>query len=366
VRKSTHGEPDGALLEDNQKVIGAITRGMIDLMGRSANGQTGIRKDMLDATNRRRFDKGQDYEFNVNVDPRQGVYQHVYPEIPASAQFMLQLEQMEAESMTGVKSFTQGVSGQSLGDVAAGIRGALDAASKRELGILRRLSDGIIQIGRKFIAMNSEFLSDEEVVRITDEEFVLVKRDDLAGNFDLKLSISTAEEDSNKAESLAFLLQTVGPNTDPELVKMILSDIAKLKKMPDLAKKIETFQPQPDPLVVKMKELEVAELDAKIAKLRADTHKTLMDAGLIQAKTENTAADTDLKNLEFVEQESGTKHARDKDIVRSQAEAQGETERIKQEGIREKGKVDLAKALIGLETARKKAQADSKASKTKK
>jgi len=61
VRKSTYGEPDGALLEDNQKVIGAVTRGMIDIMGKSANGQTGIRKDMLDTTNKRKFDKGQDY-----------------------------------------------------------------------------------------------------------------------------------------------------------------------------------------------------------------------------------------------------------------------------------------------------------------
>ena len=121
VRKSSYGEPDGALLEDNQAVIGAITRGMIDIMGRSANGQTGVRKDMLDATNRRKYEQGLDYEFNQNVDPRQGVFMHTYPEIPASAQFMLQLENMEAESLTGVKSFANGVSGQSLGDVAAGV-----------------------------------------------------------------------------------------------------------------------------------------------------------------------------------------------------------------------------------------------------
>jgi hypothetical protein len=68
--EDNYGEPDGELLEDNQRVVGAITRGMLDTMGRSANGQTGIRKDMLDATNRRKFEKGLDYEFNPNVDPR--------------------------------------------------------------------------------------------------------------------------------------------------------------------------------------------------------------------------------------------------------------------------------------------------------
>ena len=330
VRKSNYGEPDGSLLEDNQKVIGAVTRGMIDIMGKSANGQTGIRKDMLDTTNRRKFDQGRDYEFNANVDPRQGVFMHTYPEIPASAQFMLQLQSMEAESMTGVKSWSQGVSGAVLGDVAAGIRGALDAASKRELGILRRLSSGIVKIGRKLISMNAEFLSDEEVVRVTNKEFVTIRRDDLAGKFDLTLSISTAEEDNNKAEQLAFMLQTTGPNMDPEMTKMILGDIAKLRKMPDLAQRITTYQPEPDPVAQKVQQLEVAKLEAEIAEMQAKTQKIMVDAGLVQAKANteslkpaNLTAETDQRNLDFVEQELGVKQERDLERHGAQAKAQG-------------------------------------------
>jgi hypothetical protein len=326
VRKSNYGEPDGALLEDNQKVVGAVTRGMIDLMGKSANGQTGIRKDMLDATNRRKFDKGLDYEFNANVDPRQGVFMHTYPEIPASAQFMLQLQNMEAESLTGVKAFSNGVSGQSLGDVAAAVRGALDASSKRELGILRRLSNGIIKIGRKLISMNAEFLSDEEVVRITNDEFVTIRRDDLPGNFDLRLSISTAEEDNNKAEQLAFLLQTVGPNGDRDLMKMILADIAKLRKMPDLAHRITTFQPQPDPLAQQEAQLKLQLLQAQIAKEQAQAAHYASTAQLAGAKSAteshkqaNIQSDTDQKNLDFVEQESGVKQERAKELHGEQA-----------------------------------------------
>ncbi len=331
VRESTYGEPDGALLEDNQKVIGAVTRGMIDLMAKSANGQTGIRKDMLDATNRRKFEKGLDYEFNANVDPRQGVHMHTYPEIPASAQFMLQLQNFEAESITGVKSFSQGVSGNSLGDVAAGVRGALDAASKRELAILRRLKNGIVGIGRKFLAMNAEFLSEEEVVRITNEEFVTVRRDDLAGQFDLELSISTAEEDNNKAEQLAFMFQTIGPNGDPGMTKMILSDIARLRKMPDLAKKIESYEPQPDPMAQEIQRLEIAKLQAEIAEIQARTMQyqasaqlDVAKAGTEGVKAGNLQADTDQKNLDFVEQESGVTQERNKELHGAQARAQGE------------------------------------------
>jgi hypothetical protein len=304
---------------------------MIDIMGKSANGQTGIRRDMLDVTNRRRFDKGQDYEFNANVDPRQGIFMHTYPEIPNSAQFMLQLQNFDAESLTGVKSWTQGVSGAALGDVAAGVRGALDAASKRELGILRRLKNGIIKIGRKMIAMNSELLSDEEVVRVTNDEFIPIRRDDLSGHFDLELGISTAEEDNNKAEQLAFMYQTTAPNGDQELNKMILSDIARLRKMPDLARKIEAYQPQPDPLQQRIRELEIAKLEAEIMEIQAKAMQYQAGAQLAGAKagTEgvkaaNIQSDTDQKNLNFVEQESGVTQERAKELHGEQARAQGQ------------------------------------------
>lgn len=357
IRKSVYGEPDGELLVDNQKVVGAVTRGMIDIMGKSANGQTGMRKDMLDVTNRRKFDAGQDYEFNPNVDPRVGVHMHTYPEIPQSASFMLQLQNFEAESMTGVKSFSQGVSGASLGDVAAAVRGALDAASKRELGILRRLSNGIVKIGRKFIAMNSEFLSEEEIVRLTNEEFVTVRRDDLAGQFDLELSISTAEEDNNKAEQLAFMFQTIGPNGDQGMTKMILSDIARLRKMPDLAKRIEEYEPQPDPLMQEKLQLEVALLKAQVAAENAKAQKLLADASLAGAKvgTEgvkaaNIQSDTDQKNLDFVEQESGVKQERQKELHGEQARSQGQLKllesRITQEENQKDRDTDLLKEYV--------------------
>ena len=354
VRRATHGEPDGALLEDNQKIAGAVTRGMIDIMGKSANGQTGIRRDMLDLTNRRKFDKGQDYEFNTTVtDPRQGVFMHTYPEIPQSAQYMLQLQNHEAESLTGVKSWSDGVSGKALGDVAAGVRGALDAASKRELGILRRLSNGITKIARKMIAMNAEFLSDEEVVRVTNEEFVKVRRDDLKGSFDLELSISTAEEDNNKAEQLAFMFQTIGPNGDPEMTKMILSDIARLRKMPELAKKIESFQPQPDPLMQEKMQLENELLKAQIAKENALAAQAMSRAQLEGAKTgtetvkaANIQSDTDQKNLNFVEQESGVTQERNKELHGEQARSQAQLKLIDRGIDREENAKDRQHDLV--------------------
>lgn len=352
-RREVYGEPDGALLEDNQKIIGAVTRGMIDIMGKSANGQTGLRKDMLDTTNRRKFENGQDYEFNMNVDPRVGIFMHTYPEIPNSAQFMLQMQNMEAESLTGVRAFSSGVSGQALGDTATSFRGALDAASKRELAILRRLSNGMVKIGRKIISMNAEFLSEKEVVRVTNEEFQIVRRDDLAGQFDLKLSISTAEEDNNKAQELSFMLQTMGNNMDPAMSQMILSDIAKLRKMPDLAKKIETYQPQPDPMVQKKMELEIQLLEAQLQneiahsqERQATAQLNMARVGTEQVKAGNIQSDTDLKNLDFVEQESGVKQERAKELHGEQARSQAQLKLLDRQFQREDNKLDLVKEYI--------------------
>ena len=41
---SIYGEPLAELLKDNQDIVGAVQRGMIDLFGNSANGQQGIVK----------------------------------------------------------------------------------------------------------------------------------------------------------------------------------------------------------------------------------------------------------------------------------------------------------------------------------
>jgi len=324
-RKATHGEPDGALLEDNQNVLGAVTRGMIDIMGRSANGQQGMRKDALDAVNKRKWRNGEDYEFNQTVDPRQGMYMHTFPEIPNSAQFMLQQQNMEAESLTGVKAYDQGVSGASFGDVAAGVRGALEASSKREMGILRRMSAGLVDIGRKFIAMNAVFMDEEEVVRVTNDDFVTVRRDELAGKYDLELTISTAEEDEKKASELAFMLQTLGPSEDPELRKIILTEISRLRKMPVLAHKIESFEPKPDPHQQEMQKLEMEEMRAKIDEIKSRTTENLAQAELDKVKAGNTQSDTDRKDLDYVEQESGVTQQRDLQKQGEQAKAQGQT-----------------------------------------
>lgn len=314
VKRELFGEPDAELLEDNQKIIGAVSRGIIDLIARSANSQQGFAKGMLDPLNRRRYENGQDYEFNPNQTPNAGLIEHKYPELPQSALTVMTLQNQEAEALTGVKSFAGGISGDAYGDVAGNARSAMDAASKREMGILRRLAMGMVTIGNKTISMNAVFLSEEEVVRISNEEFVAVKREDLAGNFDLKVDISTAEVDAAKAQDMGMMLQTIGPSAPPEMTFMIMGEIADLKRMPKLAHQLRNYKPQPDPMQQKLQELEILKVEKEIAELDSRIALNQANAGL-------KASTRDKADLDYLEQETGTAHERE--MEKSRAQSQG-------------------------------------------
>jgi hypothetical protein len=99
---------------------------------------------------------------------------------------------------------------------------------------------------------------------------------------------------------------------------MVLADIAKLRKMPDLAKRISEYKPEPDPIAQKKAELEVALLEAQVANEAAKAKENEVDVALKTAKTETEQAkarsmhsDSDNKDLDFVEKESGVASARD-------------------------------------------------------
>ena len=186
------------------------------------------------------------------------------------------------------------------------------------MSILRRISEGFITMGRKIMSMNSQWLSEEEVVRVTNSTFIKVRRDDLIGQFDLSLGIATAEENDSKSKQLAFLLQTIGNNMGMELNQMILSQIADLSKMPDLAKAIKDYKPEPDPMQQQMQELEMAYKQAEIELLKSQAQENLAKAQLQGAKVpvenaraENLQNDADNKALDFVQKGDGTIHQQD-------------------------------------------------------
>ncbi len=316
------GEPDAALIEDNQDIIGATVRGMLDLMGKSANSQQGISADALDPAQKLRFEQGRDYIFNPGIDPSKAFFMGTYPEIPSSAMQMIDFQNHDAETLTGKVAFAGGIAGAGLGTTATEVRSATDAASKRELGIIRRVSMGIVEVGRKIAAMNSVNLSDEEIIKITDGEVVSISRNPEDNPFNIKISVSTPEKDNEQAQDLAFMLQTIGNGMDPSLQQLILSNIADLKGMPVLSKKLIDWQPQPDPkqeaitdLQIQLLEAQVANEQAKGSENQADVVEKTAQADLNTAKAETERAkvrslnsNSDMTDLNFLKEEDGSSH----------------------------------------------------------
>lgn len=308
-----YGEAAAELIGDNQKMNTAIKRGIMDNMANSNNGQKGVPNGMLDTLNERRFLDGENFMFNGTSA---SIFEGSYNSIPNSVFDVMRMLRDESESMLGVKDF--GMSGNNgLGNTARAAGGVLDAVSVRKLDIVRNVAENLIKpIIRKWMTYNAEFLSEEEVVAVTNEQFVPVKRDDLAGEVDIHIEVSTAEDNSAKAEKLSFLLQTLGQNLPYPILAMLMGQIAKLNRMPDLAKQIVEYQPQPDPYEEQMKELNIEKMVSEILERKSRAQENGVDILVKQAKAKldnaragDIESSKDLKDLDFARKAEGSDFA---------------------------------------------------------
>lgn len=351
-----HGEANAELIGDNQKVKTAIIRGIIDNMSQSNNGQVAIRKGALDQVNRKKFLAGNNFEFNGTPND---FWQGSYNSIPGSAFDMIGLMNNEIESITGTKSFSGGINSGSLGATATGARGAMDATATRRMNMVRNIAENLVKpLIRKWMSYNSEFLEDEEVVRVTNTEFVPVRRDDLDGRIDLDISISTAEDNAAKSQELSFLLQTLGPNEDPTIRRTIMADIMELMRMPDQAKRVREFKPEPDPVQEQFKKLELERLilenekvKAEIMDRKARANENTIDAQLKMnkaaveaAKARKLTSEADMTDLRFIKEDEGYSH-----LERVELEDLKHTQRMQSTSLKHKANLEqmMAQQLAG-------------------
>ena len=327
-----YGDSLASIIGDNQKVKTAIIRGVIDNMAQSNNGQVGMKKGSLDMANRKKFLQGNNFEYNGD---KGDFWQGSYNQIPSSAFDVMALMNNEIESQTGVKSFSGGISGNALGSTATGARGALDATATRRISLVRNIAENLIKpLMRKWMSYNAEFLEAEEIVRITSEEFIPIRRDDLGGNIDIDISISTAEDNNAKSQELSFLLQTLGNTMPFEMTQMIIAEIARLSRMPELEKKIKEFTQEPDPAAQQMQQAEMERLMLENAKLQSEIERNKARAGedeidrvlkmqkaeVEAAKARKLGSEADSIDLDFLMKDQGVNEA--------QKLAESETKRL--------------------------------------
>jgi len=368
-----YGEPDGELLIENQESVGKMMRAAHDITSTQAVGQEFIDEQFFAGPSQKdNYRSGKTVYFRHGMNPATAIFKTTVDPVPKAIFDMIQYHQNDAESMSGTKSFSQGLGSQSLGSVAAGIRSTLDATAKRELSILRRLSEQLFKdLAMKDIIMNQSFLEEEEVVRITNEEFVSVRREDLRGEFDLIVDVSTPEKDNEKAEKLNMLMQTNAASMHPNLSKIIYARIAKLWKEPDLAKEVLEFEPPVDPVEQEMKKMqlenellknqklkmEIANIakqieseDSKIEERESRTAQNLLsevDENQANTRLKNAQADkieqeSDMAKLNFVRMADGTVRQEEIDDKEAQWMNDQEIEMLRQKHKQELDQLKLS------------------------
>ena len=111
------------------------------------------------------------------------------------------------------------------------------------------------------------------MIRITNEEYIEIRRDDLEGKIDIEITVATQEDNAAKVEQLSFLLQTIGPSEDPAIRRDLMADIYELSKLPKQAKRLREYQPQISPEQKRLQELELNRLELENKILEAEINK---------------------------------------------------------------------------------------------
>jgi hypothetical protein len=224
---------------------------------------------------------------------------------------------MEGQSIVGIKNFDHGTGGNSLGSTAAAVNATTTSSAKREMQIIRGIAeDAIIPMLQIWLSYDAIFMDEEQVVRLTDDTFSRVKRDDLDGNMDIKMSISTQESKAMKADRLAFLMQTMGNNMPPEQANIIMADLMEINDMPQLAEAIKNLPaPEPSPEQKLIQELQIELLKAQVDNERAKAKENEVDVELKSAKTQtelakgrNLDSNSDMTDLDYLRKDEGEDH----------------------------------------------------------
>ena len=316
------GEPLAAKTGKRQHIDSVLHRGIFDDMKLANNGQTGTKKGFTDDANLKKMKQGIDFEYNTTMAD---VYQDQYRGLNQSVFNVMAKNETAAESSVGVTMMNHGTGGNALGSSAAAVNATTSSSAKREMHIVRGVAeDCIIPMLKKFSRYNKEFLSPEEVSAITDKEYIEPKNDN---EYDIKMTLESAETRVAKAERTGFVLQTMGPNMPPQAMTVLLArymkligelDVSHMIKNPEVSPEEQQAQAKQQAHADKMMELELALMEAKVYNEQAKGQENAVDVELKTAKTETerakariTNSDSDLKDIDYLEKEAGIPHERE-------------------------------------------------------
>lgn len=150
----------------------------------------------------------------INGDIKQAVQQLPPTEIQAWTFNMLEYLDAAKENRTGITRYNQGLDSNSLNKTATGIN-IITQSSNQRLELIARIfaETGLRDMFKFLIKLNQLFVSQETVIRLTNEP-MMIKPDDLDGEYDLVINSGMGsgakEQNLQDMQMLNVLMQQLG------------------------------------------------------------------------------------------------------------------------------------------------------------
>ena len=281
------------MISEHQRIKTGLMRGIFDDLAQSNNTQKGVQKGNLDPINMKRFLNGESFEFNLSPT---AFYQGNYNRIPSEIFKVIQDVDYDKQLLSGVIPMQGGQGAQAIYGSQASKTGQLSSLMLKELDVVNNIAENLIKpMLMKWLIYMYELLEPEEIMNITGMQYVEPEKE-LIVNYadDFDIDISTQQTDEIKASEMTMLMQTLGNTIPFDITKLMMAEIAKLKKMPNLAKQIIDYQPQPDPYEEQLKQIELqkAQLELQLMQMEGQADAQLKSAKAKEADAKATATST--------------------------------------------------------------------------
>lgn len=280
------GDALAEFISDGQFIRSGIMRAMLDNVAQSNTGFKFFRKGALDPVNKKKLQSGIGGNIEINGD-KNDMWDGNFNQMPQTVFNMFEMIQRENESLSGITNLAQGLDSRALSSATASSI-ASSSGQKRMMEIVRRYSELIKELMRKWISYNKAYLQPNEVIRISGE-FIEFTTDDIDGAYDIDITVGVDGIEENKANQMTMLMQQISGlagNIDPSIIHSLLAKLADIWGFPEIAMKLENYQPpEPDPMQQEAAQMELEKLKAEVEKLKSETHENMS-----QANNTNTTA----------------------------------------------------------------------------
>lgn len=215
--KDTHkfsGIPVAEFAKDIQRLNTSIIRQTADNIAQSNNARKVINPEavyMADVMDNR---PGVPIRVKSGTDVRAALSElGVQPVNNSVVNFMGVVKEI-GEQRTGVSKIFKTV-GDPHNQTASGQYAALNQANSRIRKMAKIMAEGLKDVFRGMILMNKKFMTDEQVVRITNERFIELKPDDLEGRYDIDVNVLIGANSKQQQVNNMMQLLSIGAQMQP-------------------------------------------------------------------------------------------------------------------------------------------------------